>query len=354
MERESAVLNLPNEIAVGIPESNHITICKFDRQRPQKFQPVWQAIVELAQHCHTVLPPPIDVQVQVGRAGSFDWHNDRRPPDRWSAYWSNQLREIRFSIQYDEPPRVLVGIRALDFGRNANLRAHASVVNITPLDFRPVLEHWLDSENYCIGGSWLEIEPGDTDFQNGRENTAEMAKDIGRSSGDVMFRKPVRFYREYAKTPTVLCWFTHLDSWKLRNHRLKVETSNVTPRGFDLDFYTWSDSFFFDLEAEWLAFGADRPDVHAKGRLMTPYNNQTHTFEEPLEGRFQHPPSCFLALNYIDSDCRKNTRINVSAAEVTKDKISIVAKSWSDSRIYQIGFTLLAIASDRTRSGAPM
>ncbi|KAH7187039.1 hypothetical protein DER44DRAFT_637687, partial [Fusarium oxysporum] len=29
VDRESAILNLTNELAVGIPESNHITICKF-------------------------------------------------------------------------------------------------------------------------------------------------------------------------------------------------------------------------------------------------------------------------------------------------------------------------------------
>ncbi|KAH7187038.1 hypothetical protein DER44DRAFT_681093, partial [Fusarium oxysporum] len=261
----------------------------------------------------------------------------------WSATWSNQARDINFSIQYNEPPRVLVGLRALDFGHIANLRAYASVVKITPLSFRPALEHWSDSENYSIGGSWLEIAPGDTDFQNGRENTYGIVKDIGRAKGEVRFCRHVQFYREYAAPPTLLCWFTHIESWNVRNHRLKVEPRNVTPRGFDLEFYTWEDSFFFELEAEWLAFSADRPDVHAKGQLMTPYENQKHTFEEALRPRFSHPASCFLALNYIDSDCTKNTRIDVSVTEATNDNIRVVARSWSDSKIYQIGFTLLAI-----------
>ena len=43
MDRHSARLNLPNEIAVGV-DADHMSVCKFDRAESQKYSPVWRAI----------------------------------------------------------------------------------------------------------------------------------------------------------------------------------------------------------------------------------------------------------------------------------------------------------------------
>lgn len=49
VDKDSAVLLLPNEIAVGVAQSNHKTMCKFDDRNSQKYEPVWMAIQELAK-----------------------------------------------------------------------------------------------------------------------------------------------------------------------------------------------------------------------------------------------------------------------------------------------------------------
>lgn len=49
MDKDSAKLGLPNEKAVGISESNHRTMCKFESAQSQKYSPVWIAIQTLAQ-----------------------------------------------------------------------------------------------------------------------------------------------------------------------------------------------------------------------------------------------------------------------------------------------------------------
>jgi hypothetical protein len=46
--RDSARLNLMNETAVGIPDSTHVTMCKFNDASSQKYGPVWKAMKELA------------------------------------------------------------------------------------------------------------------------------------------------------------------------------------------------------------------------------------------------------------------------------------------------------------------
>jgi hypothetical protein len=43
------MLRLPNEIAVGVAQSNHKTVCKFDHRDSQKYKPVWLAIKALAE-----------------------------------------------------------------------------------------------------------------------------------------------------------------------------------------------------------------------------------------------------------------------------------------------------------------
>jgi hypothetical protein len=47
VDRDSACLNLPNEIAVGVAGANHISICRFSRADSQKYLPVWRAIKNL-------------------------------------------------------------------------------------------------------------------------------------------------------------------------------------------------------------------------------------------------------------------------------------------------------------------
>ena len=47
------MLRLPNEIAVGVAQSNHTMICRFDERDSQKYKPVWIAIKSLAESALT-------------------------------------------------------------------------------------------------------------------------------------------------------------------------------------------------------------------------------------------------------------------------------------------------------------
>jgi hypothetical protein len=49
VDKDSAVLRLPNEIAVGVAQSNHKTMCKFEDKDSQKYRPIWLAIKALAE-----------------------------------------------------------------------------------------------------------------------------------------------------------------------------------------------------------------------------------------------------------------------------------------------------------------
>ena len=49
VDKDSARLRLPNEIAVGVADSNHKMMCKFDNAESQKFRPIWISIRGIAQ-----------------------------------------------------------------------------------------------------------------------------------------------------------------------------------------------------------------------------------------------------------------------------------------------------------------
>ena len=49
MDEDSSRLNLPNERAVGVAGSNHISMCKFEHGSSQRYEPVWKAVKKLAQ-----------------------------------------------------------------------------------------------------------------------------------------------------------------------------------------------------------------------------------------------------------------------------------------------------------------
>lgn len=49
VDRDSAVMGLVNERAVGIAGADHRTICKFDEEHGQKYIQVWKAILALVE-----------------------------------------------------------------------------------------------------------------------------------------------------------------------------------------------------------------------------------------------------------------------------------------------------------------
>ncbi|KAI9767544.1 MAG: hypothetical protein M1840_005581 [Geoglossum simile] len=86
VDRDSACLRLPNEIAVGIPGSNHVSLCRFDHADSQKYAPVWRAIKALADVA-TVKPtssshslPSKEVEcLQSLYVSDYESHKNRNP-----------------------------------------------------------------------------------------------------------------------------------------------------------------------------------------------------------------------------------------------------------------------------------
>lgn len=350
MGKDSAILNVRNEIATQISGADHSTICKFEEKDQQKYKPVWRAILNIAQENLDTLALSNSHTRKAGNLGPLF---DPGPPfdpiyaDRWQLLFANKApsidRTIReFSEAYPEPPRVLVGLSQLNFESQCRLRVHAGVSEVTPVSFRPLLETWEDTRCRAMSGHWLEIAPGDSDIQTGRRNTYGSDKSQGRNHR-VYIERRVDFYTPYAEIPNVLCWLVHIESSEHQNHRMFVEPRNVTKHGFDLYFSSWGDSELFELEAEWMALSPHRSDIHVLPVIEVASMNEEKKVEfEFPPGKFQQIPECFLALSYLDTQMG-DLRVKCSVDTVSKTKVSIRVCTWGGSFTYMVRFQGLAI-----------
>lgn len=347
-----------------IAGTDHRTICKFASQDSQRYRPVWKAVLELSEKAlaqqEENSPDPPDYQghvltpaataVHTCRAGTLGYHYESPNVYREHFFHSHRNNrydvlfaghtECKFSEPYSEPPRVLIGLSWLDFGCEDLLRAHASVYDTTPKSFKPILEFWEATICWGIGASWLEIAPGDSDMQTGRCSTVGLERDTRTPNHTNMIRH-VRFYHLYEEIPEVVCWFVHLDSSHLANHRMEVFPENITRAGFDMHFQTWGDSSIWELGSEWMAFSKGRPDIFPiphttfKGATVKEILFRDHTF--------QRPPSCFVALTKIDSLAGKNLRVSLKVMDVTEHSMRVQLHTWLDSHNFDAGFAGVAI-----------
>ncbi len=374
MDKSSAVLNVRNERAMQISATNHKTICKFPAEDSQTYIPVFDAISQIAEkalvkHNATLTGEAAGTPVQgllsttgshTIKAGMFEY--GRHGADRWEALFAGRTQTVRgyknlripqigsdiktfeFSEPYLEPPRVLIGISHLDVDFRQVLRARASVSEVTPRSFRPVLETWADTKCYGISGSWLEIAPGDSDVQTGRCNTYSLDKAFTDGKRMEIIRD-VDFYNPYAEVPEVICYLVHIDSSQFKNHRMHVSPQNITRTGFEIHLDSWGDSQIYELEAEWIAFSKNRKDIHAfpEEAVMLPRPPAGKIVFPFPEKNFESPPSCFVVFSHLDIISGKNVRVKVSVQDVSKTFASISVDTWGDSENWSIRVTGVAI-----------
>ncbi len=246
----------------------------------------------------------------------------RQVADRWQALFAGRTQTVRgsrnkeipqsgsdiksfeFSEPYLEPPRVLIGISCLDVDFRQALRAHASVSEVTPLSFRPMLETWADTKLYGISGSWLEIAPGDSDVQTGRCNTYGLDTTSTYAKSMAIIRD-VDFYNPYAEIPEVVCYLVHIDSLQFKIHRMHVKPQNISRTGFELHFASWADSQTYELEAEWIAFSKDRKDIHALPEMVVVRPRPGNIVFRFPEKKIQKSTSVFRRVISIGYSIRK-------------------------------------------------
>jgi hypothetical protein len=70
-----------------------------------------------------------------------------------------------------------------------------------------------------------------------------------------VIKQYVAFDREYRSIPSVFAGFTLIDFADGTDHRLKLNVTNISTKGFEITLVTWCDTRMSKVKADWISFG---------------------------------------------------------------------------------------------------
>ncbi|CAG9945763.1 unnamed protein product [Clonostachys rosea f. rosea IK726] len=270
-----------------------------------------------------------------GRVNTDDWleggwWNNRNLECRRNPFFMT-LQTVSSPIPWPSTPRVVAGVKTLHCGIGDHLRAEVMPTGIENDGFTIAMDCWVRSTDLKqIEACYLAISPEETDIQCGEEPVTASWRNVWRepdNSNSQISLEEVFFSRPYDKKPTVLVWLVHIDSDKRDIHRIEVSASNVTTRGFTLNFRSWLDSSFFNYKANWIAFTEGRSDI----------NFYEYQWSRPSAGEFCN----FYALTKLDADNERNIRVTLNADTVLHPTV----ETWGDSKLYDAKYIGIRISS---------
>jgi hypothetical protein len=150
----------------------------------------------------------------------------------------------------------------------------------------------------------------------------------------------VDFERPFITPPKVVVFLNYIDLDHSRNWRLKTTATDIDVNGFTLKIETWLDTILYAAQACWIAYPEDREHIFSTSVHTTNWPQlRSITFNDV---EFWKAPSVFIALNYIDIDCKANFRISAYANGVSRAGLVWHIDSWADTILYSAGATIIA------------
>ncbi|KAI9567578.1 hypothetical protein HD554DRAFT_2023876 [Boletus coccyginus] len=237
-------------------------------------------------------------------------------------------------------PRISHGICALDVDKDANIRVKSTIpyFNDTWADCH--ITAWSNTKLHSGVASIFVLAPGDLDFLTGQHK---------RKTDDPSSVR-VDFERRFVTPPKVVVFLNFIDLDKNHNWRLCVRASSIDVNGFTLHIETWGDTRLFAAQAGWIAYPEDREHIFStsvstmhpqSGPVTKPQlkHSRDITFDKV---EFWKNPSVFVALNFLDVDCKTNLRVNAYVDGVSTTGLVCHIDSWSDTILYAAGVSLVA------------
>ncbi|MBV8612134.1 MAG: H-type lectin domain-containing protein, partial [Singulisphaera sp.] len=94
------------------------------------------------------------------------------------------------------------------------------------------------------------------------------------------------------------------------------------------------------------SFGTARTEV-AAWKLVQGMGEREYVKHVAFSKRFDALPQVVVGLSLLDVDQSKNTRVAISARDVTPEGFDLVLNTWSDTIIYGAGANWVALAPPR-------
>ena len=249
---------------------------------------------------------------------------------------------LNFPHPFVNRPRLAHGIRELDIGNNANICVTSSLQNVTESSTDCQISPLGDTTLYSAAVDVLALAPGDLDFLTG-----EHTRDLWADPNDPASVR-VDFERPFVTPPKVVVFLNCIDFDKNRVWRLKATTADIDEEGFTLNIETWADTIFYAARVGWIAYPEDHKHIFSTSintMDVRPWNEPQP--KQSSEVRFDtvefwKKPSAFIALNYLDIDCKANLRVNAYVDSVTTASLVWHIDSWDNTVLYSAGASIIA------------
>ena len=256
--------------------------------------------------------------------------------------WTDPKLDTRATICFPYSlvarPRLSHGICALDIGKTAHIRAKSTIPYFTHTWADCHLTTWEDSILHACIANIFVLKPADLEFLTGEHMRGQFDPPSVR----------INFERRFVTPPKVVVFFNHIDLDMNRNWRLSASATNIDVNGFTLHIETWGDTILYGAQACWIAYPEDREHIFStcvNTMDLRPVTQPQHQQSKEITFgtvEFWKNPSVFVALNFLDVDCKANLRIKAYVDQVSKTGLACHIDSWSDTVLYAAGVSIIA------------
>jgi hypothetical protein len=249
---------------------------------------------------------------------------------------------LNFPRTFVACPRLAHGFRELDVGTNANISVTSRLQNITGTSADCQITSCSGATLYGAAVDVFALAPGDFGFLTG-----EHMRNLRINPNDPASVR-IEFERRFITPPKVVVFFNSIDLDKNRVWRLKTTATDIYSGGFTLNIETWSDTIFYAARVGWIAYPEDHEHIFSTSintMNVRPWY-QTWATQSGKIGfnavEFWKNPSVFVALNYLDIDCRAYLRFKIYVDDISTTGLVWHIDSWDNTILYSTGATIIA------------
>ncbi|KAG6908362.1 hypothetical protein DXG01_005180 [Tephrocybe rancida] len=250
---------------------------------------------------------------------------------------------LKYPHPFVAPPRLPHGFSLLDISKDANIRAQATIKDITKdsADFH--ITSWSDTSLYAATQSVLALAPANLQFSTG-EHIRNLYADP-KSPASVR----VNFDRPFVTPPKVVVFLNSIDLGKGKNWRLRTTATAIDAKGFTLNIETWSDTVLYAAQVAWVAYPEDETHIFSTSVSTSdvrdwdkPQPQQSKAIKFGAGVEFWKNPDVFVALNEIDIDSKANLRVEAHVDNVSQTGLTWHINSWADTVLYLANISIIA------------
>ena len=251
-------------------------------------------------------------------------------------------RSFNFPRPFVDRPRLAHGLREIDIANNADIRVSSTFQQLTKSSADCNIITWANTTLWSAIADVIALAPGDLDFLTG-----EHTRSVWRNPNSPAFVR-IDFERPFLTPPKVVVFFNCIHLGRSHNWRLKTTATDIDVDGFTLHIGTFLDTMLYAARVGWIAYPEDRKHIFSTNISTADIRpvdqpQQLHSKEISVNSaEFLKTPSVFIALNYLDIDCKANLRISAYVDDVSTTSLVWYIDSWDDTVLYSAGASIIA------------